>query len=256
MYDLHCHILPGLDDGAQTVEDSLALAQVAIEEGITHIVATPHHNDGFYVNDHVSVRERVEHFNQVLFQQHFPLTVLPGQEVRYYDRLVDELEQKQGVMTLNDSRYLLLEFPHDSVPRRIEETIHELQVIGLVPIIAHPERNKEIASDHEKLVSLVKMGALAQVTAQSIAGGFGSKLQAAATELCRRNLVHVIASDAHNVRSRPFAMKEAFQVIRHKLGEEYETYYKENARKVVNNESVDYIEPVRKKVNRLMFWKK
>lgn len=256
MYDLHCHILPGLDDGAQSVEDSLALARIAIEEGITHIVATPHHRDGFFVNEHDLVRERVEHFNEILAEKGFPLTILPGQEVRHYDQLIKDLEQKRGVMTLNDSKYLLLELPHDSVPRHIEETIHELQVLGMVPIIAHPERNKELAADHEKLFSLVSMGALAQVTAQSVAGGFGRKVQELGLELCRRDLIHIVASDAHDLKRRPFAMKEAYQVIRSKLGQEYESYYIENARKAAQDEAIDVVEPVKKKGNWLFFWKK
>lgn len=256
LIDIHCHIIPGVDDGAQTVAESVALAEAAVRDGIHTIVATPHHHDGHYLNEGSSVRVHVEQLNLVLRERQIPLTVLPGQEIRYYDGLVDDLEQERDVLTLHDSRYLLLEFPSYEVPKGVKDAIHEFQLMGLVPIIAHPERNKELARHPERLAELIELGALAQVTSLSLTGGFGKTIQSASLDLCRRNLIHLVGSDAHHIKKRPFVLSEAYEVIRSRIGADAEEYYKENAANVIENREIEVAVPVKKKRNLFFLWKK
>jgi len=257
MIDLHCHILPGLDDGAATDEQAIAMARLAVQDGITAIIATPHHRDGEYDNEQAVVRQGVERFNELLREHEIPLCIFPGQEIRCYDALADDLNANGKIQTLNDSRYLLLEFPPDEVPREAGEVMHELFVAGLVPVIAHPERNKAISQRPELLLDMVESGALAQVTSHSLIGKFGRKVQQTAVELCRRHLIHVVASDAHSVAGRPFHMKEAMRTVRRTLGESYEAYYLQNAQCIFQNEQVERLTPKTEKwkfISKMFKW--
>lgn len=237
MIDIHCHILPFMDDGAIDFESALVMAQAAHSDGITAVIATPHHANGQYMNPAPSIRQAVELMNEKLRQHGNPLLVLPGQEIRVYGELLDDLERGQ-LLSLADSRYILLEMPSSRIPRNMEEICHELIIQGFVPVIAHPERNAEVAADPSKLERLIELGSLGQVTAQSLAGVFGNKLQKLSLELCRRNAVHVLASDAHDSVHRPFGLSAAYEVLKKELGPETHDYFRENAQQIVANGEV------------------
>jgi len=256
MIDVHCHILPDIDDGAESLEDALEMGRKAVQDGVTAIVATPHHRDGEFENDDARVRDQVERMKLELSAHGIPLRLLPGQEVRYYDGLLDDLERKRGVMTLNDSKYLLLEFPPQEVPSGILEAMHEFRVLGIVPIIAHPERNKEIAADPSLMERLVQAGALGQVTSQSLIGGFGNRVQTTALRLCRQNLIHLVASDAHGMRRRPYRMKEAYGLVKDVLGGNVVDYYRLNAQLVVEDGMIERMEPSTARRKWWNFWKR
>lgn len=248
MIDIHSHILPFLDDGAADWEAALAMAQGAHRDGITTVIATPHHANGQYMNPAPSIRQAVELMNERLRQHGNPLLVLPGQEIRIYGDLLNDLEQGQ-LLSLADSRYILLEMPSSRVPRNMEEICHELIIQGFVPVIAHPERNAEIAADPSKLERLIELGSLGQVTAQSLAGVFGSKLQKLSLELCRRNAVHVLASDAHDNAHRPFGLSAAYVVLEKELGIASCDFFRRNAQQIVVNGEViqgDYVQKLTK----------
>ncbi|QWU18516.1 protein tyrosine phosphatase [Paenibacillus sophorae] len=234
MIDIHSHILPFADDGASGWEDALAMARDAHEDGIQTVIATPHHANGQYLNPADNIMDGVAKMNEKLCLEGIPLTVLPGQEIRVYANLLDDLER--GVLLpLASSRYMLLEMPSSRVPSRMEELCHELIIQGYVPVIAHPERNAEIAAHPERLERLVGLGAVGQLTAQSLTGEFGGKLQKLSLELCRRNTIHVLASDAHNGDSRPFGLYRAYQMIDKQLGGEIAGYFRKNAQNIVSN---------------------
>ncbi|KWX75280.1 hypothetical protein AMQ84_18655 [Paenibacillus riograndensis] len=252
MIDIHSHILPFMDDGAADWDAALAMAQAAGKDGISAVVATPHHANGVYLNPAPNIGQAVEQLNQRLRQAGLPLQVLPGQEIRIYSDLLNDLEQGQ-LLTLAGSRYILLEMPSSRVPRSMEETCHELLIQGFVPVIAHPERNAEVAADPSKLTRLIELGALGQLTAQSLAGTFGSKLQKLSLDLCRRNAVHVIASDAHDNQHRPFGLSEAYGVLTKELGTTASDLFRQNALRIVNDEEIiraDYLQS-HKKLHRL-----
>lgn len=237
MIDTHCHILPEVDDGAESWEDSLEMARAAVSEGITTIIATPHHHNGRHVNNCNNVHGLVDAINVRLEDADIPLIVLPGQEVRSYSRIIEDYESGDTI-GLNHSRYMLVEFPSDRVPSSYEDIFHELQLAGVIPIIAHPERNAELANNSDRLGELIELGALAQVTAHSINGGFGPKVQRIALDMCCRNLVQIVASDAHGIRKRPFGLREAYTHLESNIGMDAVEEMKNRAEAIVRNETI------------------
>ncbi|MBU8686472.1 tyrosine protein phosphatase [Priestia megaterium] len=218
MIDIHCHILPGIDDGARTIEDSLKMAEQAVAEGISKVIATPHHQNGKYINEKNSIFQCVNQLNVQLEEKHIPLTVLPGQESRIYGELVqDYIDDK--VMSLNNTgKYVFIEFPSNQVPRYSEQLLFDIQAQGLIPIIVHPERNVKFIENPDLLYNFVNKGALTQVTAGSLTGKFGKKINKFSLDLIHASLTHVIASDAHNVSGRNFFMTEAIDLIKKDFG--------------------------------------
>lgn len=237
MIDIHCHILPFKDDGSADWEASLQMARDAVRDGITAVIATPHHANGVYLNPASGIIPSVEQLNERIREAGIPLAVLPGQEIRMYEELLNDLERGE-LLTLGGSRYILLEMPSSRLPRRMEETCHELVIQGFVPVIAHPERNAEVADKPDKLKRLIEIGAIGQVTAQSVAGTFGKKLQKLSLDLCRMNAIHVVASDAHDSQHRPFGLSEAYQVMEKELGQESARIYRQNAMIIAENQEI------------------
>ncbi|GGF98631.1 tyrosine-protein phosphatase [Paenibacillus abyssi] len=244
MIDIHSHILHGMDDGPARLEDSVELAVAAVNNGVTAIIATPHHKETFH-NDAIKVEQAVKELNFILNARGIPLYVYPGQEIRAHEKLLEDLESGK-LHTLGSSSYLLIEFPSSRIPERFEDTIHELSIAGLTPIIAHPERNAEIAGRPERLAELVLAGALCQVTSHSLTGIFGRKVLRLAYTLIQRNLIHLIASDAHNLTTRPYQLLEAYNVVSSRFGLSTTEYFKANAYAVLHNLSIlrrPYIAP-------------
>lgn len=237
MIDIHTHVLPGIDDGAKDMDEAVRMCRVAAEEGITVIIATPHHSNGKYDNPAPGVHVLVQELNEALIKSSVPLNIVAGQEIRINRRLIEDMEKGRS-LTLNNSRYLLLELPSSEVPSYTEDIIHELRILGKTPVIAHPERNLELASNTPKLQRLIQLGALTQLTTHSINGAFGSKLQRKCVEWCRFGLVHFISSDAHNLFNRSFGLNQAYQLIADKIGPTHVKYYQENASRLINNESI------------------
>ncbi|MDK8640204.1 tyrosine-protein phosphatase [Niallia taxi] len=248
MIDIHCHILPGLDDGPATVEDSLLMAKEAVNEGIKTIIATPHHRNNKYENTKSQIIENVSSLNNLLNKENIPLEILPGQENRIYGEILEDY-RKGEILTLSNTNYLFIEFPSSTVPRYSERLLYELQNEGLTPIIVHPERNKELQNNPELIYSLVKHGALTQVTAASVAGYFGKSIQKFSKQLVEHNLTHFIASDAHNTKNRTFKLNEALSQIEKDIGIDYVYLFTENSESLVANEEVarEIPEPIKKK---------
>lgn len=233
MIDIHSHILPGVDDGAKHITESIAMAKLAASEGIQTIIATPHHKNGYFENEKFEIIEKVAELNDALKSESIDLEVLSGQETRIYGDLLADY-QEDRILSLNDGgRYVFIELPSDHVPAYTEPLLYELQMKGLVPIIVHPERNLEFLETPNHLYKLVKHGALTQITAKSIVGGFGKKTKKFAFQLIEKNLTHYIASDAHNTKSRAFHMTEAFTEIENKFGVDMRYLFMDNAELLV-----------------------
>ncbi|WP_018757168.1 tyrosine-protein phosphatase [Paenibacillus terrigena] len=254
MIDIHSHILPGIDDGSQSIEESIAMAKAAVAEGIKTIIATPHHANGRYDNEANDVQRRVLQLNQRLAIEDIPLKVLPGQEIRVYNQLIRDLEQRK-VRTLDESSYMLIEFPTSKIPNDFSNLLHELRVLGITAIIAHPERNAEILKDLNVLEELIEQGALAQMTSHSLNGLFGAKIKDISLEMCERNLVHFIASDAHNLTKRGFELARAYETVSKQLGADYTIYYQDNAQAILEARDIQIWEPVQKQKKWYAFWK-
>lgn len=211
MIDLHCHYLPGIDDGSQSMADSLALARAALEDGITHAAMTPHIHPGRYENIRTSVVAATDQFRQALQQAGIPLQIYPAGEVRLSSDVLELLERDElpFLGKLNGFRILLLEFPYGQIPLGTEKLARWLLAQNIRPLIAHPERNKVVMKNVEAIAPYVDIGCLLQVTAASVLGDFGLHAKQSAALLLQRGWVHVIASDAHNLTHREPKMKSA-----------------------------------------------
>lgn len=229
LIDIHSHILPAIDDGAKHITESLAMAKLAISEGIHTIIATPHHKNGLFENTKSNILERLTELNEALKEEAIDIKVLPGQETRIYGEILADYH-KGEILTLNNAgRYLFIELPTDSVPAYTESLLYDIQMKGLIPIIVHPERNQEFLDSPNRLYKLVKNGAMTQITAKSLVGGFGKKTKKFAQQLIEQNWTHYVASDAHNTKSRSFHMVQAYDEIENKYGVDMVYLFMDNA---------------------------
>ena len=240
MIDLHCHILPGVDDGAENIEASIAMAEQAVSQGITHILCTPHHNNGKYTNPKSEVISLVVSFQAELDKRKLPLTVLEGQEVRITGDLIEDIRNDKILFTDLEDTYILIEFPTMEVPSYTEQVFFELLQMGKVPVIVHPERNAHFRKDPNNLIPFLEMGCLAQLTAPSYVGVFGKDIQKTAKVMVEHNLVQMVASDAHGVSKRPFYMKEIFSQIENDFGMDVVNKLQQVAKDLLNGDEVDY----------------
>lgn len=251
MIDLHCHILPCVDDGAKDLNESIEMAKVAAEEGITKIIATPHYKKKEYENPKEKILQNVESLNRELSQHNIPITILPGQEPRIDGDILDDLTKGEIVTLANGGRYLFIELPSGHVPRYTEQLLFDIQLNGITPVIVHPERNAELLENPDILYKLVRNGACTQVTASSVTGHFGKKIKKFSKQLVECNLTHFLASDAHNQSTRPFRMREAYAELIKDYGVGVEYFFKENAELLVEGKTIIKDTPERIKQKKL-----
>ncbi len=210
MIDTHLHILPGIDDGPDTLEDALALARVLVQEGIHSAIATPHYNDEFPKRSASEIQTRVHDLQQVLNRHGIPLRLFAGHEVLIQPGLIDDIHAGR-LATLNGSRYLLLELWTNTWLPETERVIFELRASGIIPMLAHVERYHAIQKDPNRLGALVQQGVLAQLTAGSLVGLWGKAVRRTAETLLKKRLVHCIGSDAHGLQKRPPSVEAGLQ---------------------------------------------
>jgi len=211
LIDLHCHILPGVDDGAKSLEESLLMARRAVEDGIHTIVATPHTLNGIYINSAGEVTPKVASLQETLSKNHIKLQLYVGADVHLCPHMLELIESGDAGTINNARKYILLEFPSQVVPPKVKDEIFSLKLNGITPIISHLERNPVIQHNIDILYEFIRMGALCQVTAMSITGDFGGIAMQCAERLLRHRMVHVIASDAHSSESRPAVLSQAVE---------------------------------------------
>lgn len=250
MIDIHNHIIPNVDDGPVSQEETIELIKQAAEQGISGIVATPHHLHHKYNNNFSDVERYVDKLNQTEKIKEIGVTIYPGQEIRVSDQLLVDLD-KGEIKGLNNSNYLLLELPTNHVPNFIWNLIYEVQTRGYTPIIVHPERNKLIAQDINILYKLVNVGALSQITASSLTGDMGKKLQKISINMLEHKLVHFIASDAHSTHTRPFCADNMF---RNKKLKKYESVIQTlylNNENLIHNKNINKERPIENRPKKL-----
>ena len=216
MVDIHCHILPGLDDGAENLEVSLQMAEMAIAEGITHIVGTPHASDEHRFNPDL-VRQRRDELHARVGDR---LTLATGCDFHMSFENLQDVRKDPRKYTINQKQYLLVEFADFAIPPSLDGALHQLQLAGLSPIVTHPERNALLRSQPERLYRWLNQGCYAQITAQSLLGKFGESAQQMAEEWLDANAVHFVASDAHDITTRPLRLKETFDLVATTRGED------------------------------------
>lgn len=217
MLDIHSHILFSTDDGAQTIADSQRLLEKAVSENISDIIATPHF-DPKYKPSRESILGKVATLNDLAKSNDLPITIYPGQEVRIYEDLIIDVRDNK-LLTLNDAnRYMLIEFPKSHAPTYATRIFYEMQLLGITPILVHPERNDEIMAKPQLADQYVNAGVLLQITTGSVLGKFGRKAKKSAFKLLSDNLVTFIASDAHNLDTRDFNYLTAQKKLNKVLG--------------------------------------
>jgi len=248
MIDLHTHILPGLDDGVKTLEESIKMCWMSFRDGVRTIVATPHTLNGLYLNDRDIILKKVDELNEALIHCGMRISdcgiknskseidfssinsefripnsefrILPGSDVRLCENTLSHLDQGK-VMTISDSKkYLFLEFPFQGIPHQAEEIIFQVMQRGMIPIITHPERNIELGQRPRRYYEMIRKGCLGQVTAMSLTGELGPRIKQVAERLLTNRLIHFIASDAHSLDGRPPILSEAVRVAGKIVGKE------------------------------------
>jgi protein-tyrosine phosphatase len=220
MVDIHCHLLPGVDDGADDWEVSLEMGRIAAADGITTIVATPHwplNNDAAPA---ARVRELVAEVQELFDAEGIGIRVLPGHEMVILPESPEELANGTALTIGGASKYALLETPYHHLPFYLREIVFQVQSRGFTPVLAHPERNPTIQAKPETLQDYVDAGCLVQVTSGSITGRFGSPAKRAAETIMRQGWCHVIASDAHSANSRPPSLSAAREAAVAIIGKE------------------------------------
>lgn len=212
MIDIHCHILPGLDDGAQTIYEAIDIAQKLIEAGYDTVIATPHVIEGKNYNTPRQIREKVMELNRVLEKREIPLEVLPGAENLIFPDLA-KWYQEGRILSLADSqKYILVELPMASIPLYAQQVFFELQLLGLIPILAHPERNREIIRHPERLIHLVNSGVQIQINIGSLQGKYGASAKILAGELLTNGFVHYLGSDMHDIKNNRLFSKTSLVI--------------------------------------------
>jgi protein-tyrosine phosphatase len=220
MIDLHCHILPGLDDGAVDMAESVEMARIARDEGVRTIVATPHvFRDGSDPKVLTLMVRKREELAQALAKEKIDLEVVSGAEVYFSHEFLDEVRKKRKRLVVNGSAYLFVEFPADHIYAGARNIFFDLLNEGLIPIIAHPERNGGFQKEPALLYELVRMGALAQANSRSFLGGYGTRVRETAVSFLKLNLVQLIASDGHSPRTRSPRMRAAVAEVAKMVGE-------------------------------------
>jgi len=224
MLDIHCHLLPGIDDGPQSMEQSVALARYAVQAGITHAVLTPHIHPGVYNNTARSIAQIGLAFKAALSIFSIPLKVALAAEIRICPELIKMVQcdkfSKVCIGQMDDDRVILLEFPHSHIPPGSRQLIESLMENRVKPVIAHPERNKAFFIDPGRLEPFVSMGCMVQLTASSVAGRFGRNAQRTAMHFLKQGWVDVLASDAHNLSFRPPELIEGVEAASRLVGED------------------------------------
>jgi protein-tyrosine phosphatase len=218
--DLHHHLLPALDDGAPDLSTSVQMARLAVEDGITHVVCTPHASSQ-YAFDPVRVRDTLSQLRAALSEQQIHLILGLGCDFHVnYDNIQDALQNPRRY-TINQGEYLLIELPDYGLPPTLEETFYSLRLAGMTPILTHPERNPSLQQDSSRLALWIRDGMLTQVTASSVTGRMGRRAERLAHRLLANRWVHFIATDAHDLRYRAPRMHDACELIANRYGEGY-----------------------------------
>jgi protein-tyrosine phosphatase len=216
MVDLHCHILPGIDDGPDSMEESLAMAECAIADGITHVVATPHSSNEYFFDFSV-VRKLRDELQARLADR---LTLATGCDLHLNPENLIALREDAPRFCINQQNYLLVEFNEFSIPPSMDQALHQLQLAGLRPIITHPERNAVLRAQADRLKKWVHLGCFIQVTANALTSTFGAGPRKDALRWIAEGIVHFVASDAHNTKSRPLRLRPAYDLVAAEFGVE------------------------------------
>ena len=221
MIDIHCHILPGIDDGAKDIDEALALINLAVNDGVTRMVVTPHLHIGRFNNYLPDIESSFLVLQQAVVKNNIQIELAYAAEVRLDSEILSLLSQQQLPLygRYNNQQFMLLEFPHSHIPAGSDILVKHLLKKNIIPVIAHPERNRDLLASPDKIEMFSRLGCWFQVTASSITGGFGEECKLLALSYIKQGYINVIASDAHNLKRRPPLLSEARGIVANLFGE-------------------------------------
>jgi protein-tyrosine phosphatase len=219
MFDLHCHLLPGIDDGATDLEMALAMARIAVDDGIRTVACTPHIYPGMYENKGPGIRASIQSLQSEFDARGIALQLVEGADVHLAPDLLDGIRSGR-IPTLAGSRYLLLEPPHHTAPPRMESVAFELMAAGITPVITHPERLSWVESHYDLFVRLAERGVWMQVTAGALTGRFGGRVKYWGERFVGEGHCMILATDAHHPTRRPPLLAEAREAAAVLVGRE------------------------------------
>lgn len=243
MIDLHTHILPGVDDGAKNIEESMEIAKWAYENGINKIFATPHYIEGEGYNNLKQNKDILNELNNKLKELDIDVEVLLGNEVFITPEIISLIDNEE-ISTLNNSRYILIEFPRLQMPLYIEDIIYELRLRGYVPIIAHPERYVKVIEDPNFIHNLITKGALCQLNLPSLLKMYGEKVKETAEILLKHKMIHFIGTDTHSskgITKSNYAINKLKEIISE---DEFNKLLFINGEAILKNEDLNIEEPI------------
>lgn len=220
MIDLHCHILPNVDDGAKSIDESIEMAKIAERDGITKIVATPHFNDYYYSLNREEIKNKISYLQKVFEERGIKIELFIGAEYYLNPSMSLRISEEVLITVNNNERYCLIEFPFRDLPSYVENFILQIMISGITPVLMHPERNEVIIKKPERLETFVKKGVIVAINGGSLLGEHGSGSRKTAEKLLKMGLVHILASDAHSVDSRPPKLSGAFRKAKEIIGED------------------------------------
>ncbi|MCR1900067.1 protein tyrosine phosphatase [Irregularibacter muris] len=244
MWDFHSHILPNIDDGAKDSNETIKMAKIAVQEGIHTMVATPHYIPFDHEVHKDEILESIKKINEALKRENIPIKILPGMEVFADWEILKRIDQGQ-ILTINDTRYILIELPMHNIPDDIDDLFFEIEVRGLLPILAHPERNRKIQNNQNIVAKWIEKGVLTQINTGSLMGILGQASQETAGILLKHNMVHLLGTDAHTSGRRSPEIKEAINTIKEILTlEQCKLILEEYPKQILANEIVTPGKPV------------
>ncbi|HMA59751.1 MAG TPA: CpsB/CapC family capsule biosynthesis tyrosine phosphatase [Halanaerobiales bacterium] len=242
MIDIHNHLLPEVDDGAKSQSETLEIIKTAEEYEIHKIVATPHYMEESYQIEGETIKKKVRELNELLNKKDINVEILAGHEIYITPDLIKKFKNKD-ILSINNSKYLLLEMPMNYIPEYLDQVFYDLSVLGYKPVIAHPERNEEVIKNPDILYEWVKDGIIFQLNAGSLFGVYGNNVKKTAFELVDNYLVQVIASDCHGSSK---VNLEWLARAKRKLEDicgSYTVQFFTNAEYIINDEEIIYEEP-------------
>ncbi|MCH3965050.1 MAG: exopolysaccharide biosynthesis protein [Clostridium sp.] len=237
MIDMHIHLLPGIDDGSKSMEETEKMLEIIRDDGIAEVIVTPHFYRGYYENNHEDVVKLTEEVNRLSVNRGIGVKLYPGQEVFLDSHSIEEYE-KGHIAALAGTDYMLVEFSMEKMPHGGFDIIYELKIRGIRPIMAHPERYRYIIENPENINEFIDEGCLIQINAGSICGKFGSRVKKTADILVKNGICSFIGSDAHSSSSRRPGLSEAMEIAG-AIDSKIAKTAGDNALKLLANEHID-----------------
>ena len=237
-FDIHSHILPGLDDGAKNIEDSKQMLYTAYNNGIRHIIATPHFHEERFTSTLEEIRTSYEQVKRLIIDLGLDINLYLGQEI-YYSSNTPSLLLEHKILTMADSDYVLLEFSTKATFQYIKSALQTIIMSGYIPILAHFERYDDIVSDWNHIDEIFDMGIYIQVNASTITGSIRHKPTRLVRKLLKYDMVHFMATDTHNNGTRPPNLQECINYLDKKYGQAHvDRLLHTNPSKIINNEEI------------------